>query len=231
MSIRWVTSLLGLLLTVTIMVTAGLSWNVYSSFTKMVEADVQYLNLMQVSRELLQSSYDLTRKAREYVNTGDEASERAYYDILAQRSGRVPRKSSLAPGETISLPSLLERYGASRGDMEFLATALRRSDDLSITEIEAMQASKGEALCPDGLHSGSDTIDVEYARRLLFNAAYQKRAGEIIKLVESGITSILDRKSHQIEAYKRSVVYHMKELGASIAVVFLIALMWIWYGM
>ena len=117
MSIRWVTSLLGLLLTVTIMVTAGLSWNVYSSFTKMVEADVQYLNLMQVSRELLQSSYDLTRKAREYVNTGDEASERAYYDILAQRSGRVPRKSSLAPGETISLPSLLERYGASRGDM------------------------------------------------------------------------------------------------------------------
>ena len=70
-----------------------------------------------------------------------------------------------------------------------------------------------------------------YARRLLFNAAYQKRAGEIIKLVESGITSILDRKSHQIEAYKRSVVYHMKELGASIAVVFLIALMWIWYGM
>ena len=52
----------------------------------MVEADVQYLNLMQVSRELLQSSYDLTRKAREYVNTGDEASERAYYDIL--RSGR-----------------------------------------------------------------------------------------------------------------------------------------------
>ena len=72
---------------------------------------------------------------------------------------------------------------------------------------------------------------MEYARRLLFNAAYQKRAGEIIKLVESGITSILDRKSHQIEAYKRSVVYHMKELGASIAVVFLIALMWIWYGM
>ena len=70
--------------------------------------------------------------------------------------------------------------------MAFLATALRRSDDLAITEIEAMQASKGEALCPDGLHSGSDTIDVEYARRLLFNAAYQKRAEEIIKLVESG---------------------------------------------
>ena len=71
----------------------------------------------------------------------------------------------------------------------------------------------------------------EYARRLLFNAAYQKRAEEIIKLVESGITSILERKSHQIEAYKRSVVYHMKELGVSIAIVFLIALMWIWYGM
>lgn len=64
MSIRWVTSMLSLLLAVTIMVTAGLSWNVYSSFTKMVEADVQYQKLMQVSRELLQSSYDLTRKAR-----------------------------------------------------------------------------------------------------------------------------------------------------------------------
>ena len=107
MSIRWVSSLLGLLLTVTIMVTAGLSWNVYSSFTKMVEADVQYLNLMQVSRELLQSSYDLTRKAREYVNTGDEASERAYYDILAQRSGRVPRRDdqpSVSAGALWSQP-------------------------------------------------------------------------------------------------------------------------------
>lgn len=148
MSIRWVTSLLGLLLTVTIMVTAGLSWNVYSSFTKMVEADVQYLNLMQVSRELLQSSYDLTRKAREYVNTGDEASERAYYDILAQRSGRVPRKSSLAPGETISLPSLLERYGASRGDMEFLATALRRSDDLVDYGNRGHAGEQGRSLVP-----------------------------------------------------------------------------------
>lgn len=109
MSIRWVTSLLGLLLTVTIMVTAGLSWNVYSSFTKMVEADVQYLNLMQVSRELLQSSYDLTRKAREYVNTGDEASERAYYDILRSGPGGCPGRAPLRRERQISLPSLLER--------------------------------------------------------------------------------------------------------------------------
>lgn len=230
MSIRWVTSMLSLLLAVTIMVTAGLSWNVYSSFTKMVEADVQYQKLMQVSRELLQSSYDLTRKAREYVNTGDEASERVYYDILAQRSGRMPRKGFLAEGESISLPSLMERYGASRGDMAFLETALRCSDELSVTEIKAMQAIKGETLRPDGLHSGSDKTDAEYARRILFDASYQKQAGEIIALVESGIANILERKFHEIEADKHSAVNDMKALGASIGVVFLIALIWIWYG-
>ena len=68
---------------------------------------------------------------------------------------------------------------------------------------------------PTVLHSGSDTIDVEYARRLLFNAAYQKQAGEIIrKLVESGITSILDRKSHQIR--KRTVIYEELELPPAV---------------
>ena len=101
----------------------------------------------------------------------------------------MPRKSSLAPGETISLPSLLERYGASRGDMEFLATALRRSDDLSITEIEAMQASKGEALCPDGLHSGSDTIDVEYARRLSSRGSPASLTGSPIKSKRTSVLS------------------------------------------
>ena len=40
----------------------------------------------------------------------------AGYDFFA------PVDLVLAPGETISLPSLLERYGASRGDMEFLAS-------------------------------------------------------------------------------------------------------------
>lgn len=230
MSIRWVTSMLSLLLAVTIMVTAGLSWNVYSAFTKMVEADVQYQKLLQVSRELLQSSYTLTRKAREYVNTGDEASERVYYDILAQRSGRMPRKGFLAEGESISLPSLMERYGASRGDMAFLETALRCSDELSATEIKAMQAIKGETLRPDGLHGGSDKTDAEYARRILFDASYQKQAGEIIALVESGIANILERKFHEIEADKHSAVNDMKALGASIGVVFLIALVWIWYG-
>ena len=230
MSIRWVTSLLSLLLVMTIMVTAGLSWNVYNSFTKMVEADARYQNQLQISRELLQSSYDLTRKAREYVNTGDEASEMAYHAILAQRSGKMPRQSNLAEGEAIGLLALLERYAVSRSDMDFLATALRHSEELAATEIEAMQAFKGESPCPDGLHSGSERADAEYARRILFDAGYQKQASEIISFVESGITNILERKRHEIEMDKRSVVNHMKELGASIGIVFLIALIWIWYG-
>lgn len=148
MSIRWVTSLLGLLLTVTIMVTAGLSWNVYSSFTKMVEADVQYLNLMQVSRELLQSSYDLTRKAREYVNTGDEASERAYYDILRSGPGGCPGRAPLRRERRSAFRLCWSAMEPAGETWSFWATALRRSDDLSITEIEAMQAEQGRSLVP-----------------------------------------------------------------------------------
>ena len=80
---------------------------------KMLEADIQYRDLVRVSRELLQSSYALTRKAREYVNTGDEASERAYYDILAQHPEKRPGRPPCGR-EVISLPDLMERYGASR---------------------------------------------------------------------------------------------------------------------
>lgn len=230
MSIRRFTFLLSLLMIITIMVMAGVSWSVYSSFTKMLEADIQYRDLVRVSRELLQSSYALTRKAREYVNTGDEASERAYYDILAQRSGKAPRKGPLAAGEVISLPDLMERYGASREDMELLVSALQYSDELSATEIEAMEVSKRGRMCPDGLHGGSGKADAEYARRILFDGAYQKQAGKIIMLVESGIANILERKLQEVEVSRRSVVTHMKALGASIAAVFLIASVGIWFG-
>ena len=74
--------MLSLLLVVTSMGTAALSWSVYDAFRKMIEADVQYQGMLQISHELLQSSYDLTRRVREYVNTGDPAAEAAYYAIL-----------------------------------------------------------------------------------------------------------------------------------------------------
>lgn len=61
---RWVTSLLSLLLAITIMVKTGLSWNMYSSFTKRGDADVQYQNLMHVSRELFQCFYTCAEDCR-----------------------------------------------------------------------------------------------------------------------------------------------------------------------
>lgn len=64
MGIRWVTSLLSLLIVITIMVKAGLPWNMYSSFTKRVDADVQYQNLMHVSRELFQCFYTCAEDCR-----------------------------------------------------------------------------------------------------------------------------------------------------------------------
>ena len=49
--------------------------------------------------------------------------------------------------EVISLPDLMERYGASREDMELLVSALQYSDELSATEIEAMEVSKRGRMC------------------------------------------------------------------------------------
>lgn len=225
MNIRWVTSILSLLLAATIMGTAALSWSVYDAFRKMVDADVQYQGMLQISHELLQSSYNLTRRVREYVHTGDPAAEAEYYAILNERLGRIPRKAEriIAAGESISMMRLLQRYGASGAGVAFLESALKASDDLAKTEIEAMRAIKGKAPCPDGLHPGVSDADAAYARELLFSAAYRKEAQNIVALVNSGITGILSMKREEIAAHERSVLRSMKALGVSIGVVFLIA--------
>ncbi len=232
MNIRWVTSMLSLLLVVTSMGTAALSWSVYDAFRKMIEADVQYQGMLQISHELLQSSYDLTRRVREYVNTGDPAAEAAYYAILDERQGKVPRKAerAIAAGESISMMRLLKRYGASGTGVAFLESALKASDDLAQTEIEAMRAIKGKAECPDGLHSGVPDADVTYARDLLFSPLYRKEAQDIVTLVNSGISGILSTKVGEIVAYERSVLWSVKALAVSIGFVFLIAMVWGWYG-
>ena len=56
------------------------------------------------------------------------------------------------------------------------------------------------------------------------NAFCQKQAGKSIMPAESGIASILEWKLQEIEVDRRSAVTHMKELEASIAAVFPIAL-------
>lgn len=232
MNIRWVTSILSLLLAATIMGTAALSWSVYDAFRKMVDADVQYQGMLQISHELLQSSYNLTRRVREYVHTGAPAAEAEYYAILNERLGRIPRKAEriIAAGESISMMRLLQRYGASGAGVAFLESALKASDDLAKTEIEAMRAIKGKAPCLDGLHPGVSDADAAYARELLFSAAYRKEAQNIVALVNSGITGILSMKREEIAAHERSVLRSMKALGVSIGVVFLIAVGWGWYG-
>ena len=232
MNIRWVTSILSLLLVVTSMGTAALSWSVYDAFRKMVEADVQYQGMFQIGHELLQSSYELTRRVREYVNTGDPAAEAAYYAILNERVGRVPRKAerAIAAGESISMMRLLKRHGASGAGMDFLESALKASDDLAKTEIEAMRAIKGKVECPDGLHPGVPGADVTYARNLLFSSLYRKEAQNIVALVNSGISGILSMKMGEVSMYERSVLRSVKALVASIGFVFLIAVVWGWYG-
>ena len=105
--------------------------------------------------ELRQSSDDLTRMARSYVVTADPLYKKNYQAILDIRDGKKPRPegyqniywdllpneqtSHYGSGQAIALLELMRQAGFSEDELRKLAQAKANSDELTATELTAMQ--------------------------------------------------------------------------------------------
>lgn len=136
------------------------------------QANAQRHHSVQLSDELRQSSDDLTRLARSYLNTGDPRWKRHYQEIIGIRDGTMPRPACYdnvywdlvgaddqrpCPfGEATALVDLMHRHGITDEELSLFKKAKAYSDVLIAIERHAMQL----------MESASDASGVEKSRAM-----------------------------------------------------------------
>jgi methyl-accepting chemotaxis protein len=140
--------------------------------------------------ELRQSSDDLTRLARTYVVTGDERNEQEYADIIAVRNGDKAR----ADGQTVSLLKLMEKAGFTAAEFAKLKQAEDLSNELAKVENAAMHMVKGQYDDGNGGFTQAGEPDLERARALMHDQAYQDTKAAIMKPI-SEFFVLLDQRT------------------------------------
>jgi len=182
-----------------------------------------------VADELRQSSDDLTRMVRAYVDTGDPRFERMYWDVLAIRNGKKERPLHYersywdfvtgdpqfhvgSEGRRISLHAKMEGLGFTPEELVKLREAERNSNELVQTENKAFDAMKGIFRSADGRHDIKGMPDPELARRILHSEDYHRakagimqRMNEFYQLFDTRSSITVDNAQRHTHLYVSGV--------------------------
>ena len=161
--------------------------------------EVRYESFL-VADKLRQSSDDLTRMARTYVDTGDPKFKRFFWEILAIRKGEMeeplhyersywdlvigdPNFQPRLGGKQASLRAQMERLGFTKEEFAKLKEAENNSNQLLQSEHMAFNAMKGLFQGPTGQLDVKGAPDPELARRLLNDKNYHAAKASIMQAV------------------------------------------------
>lgn len=193
---------LGLFLTATIVMSAVavvIAILHHRTHHRQVAAEQLRFNSILLADELRQSSDDLTKFARLFVQTGEKRFEDYFRQVLAIRNGELPRpegyegiywdrvvvegvaKGSKNAGAAVSLRERMAQLKFAESEFALLAEAQVRSDALVNIENRAFNAVRG--LFDDG--SGNfvrrGKPDPELAQRLLYGDDYLRAKAFIME--------------------------------------------------
>jgi len=194
-----------------------------ASHTEVSAAFEQQYNSYLLADELRQSSDDLTRLARTYVVTGDEAFRDQYNAIVEIRDGTRPRPEDYhriywdfvaagasAPRPTTgsaSLTELMADAGFTDAEFALLDQAKANSDALIALEVRAMNLVEAVA---SGRSSDPEN-DLREARELMHSADYHRYKAEIMQPVDDFFVMLESRTGDRI-AEARSVSHFYETL-------------------
>ncbi|HEY8549095.1 MAG TPA: methyl-accepting chemotaxis protein [Vicinamibacterales bacterium] len=171
--------------------------------------DARYESYL-LADELRQSSDDLTSLARAYVVTGDPRHERAYWQVIAVRDGKAPRKD----GRTVPLQTLMREAGFTEEELAKLAESERNSNELVATETIAMNAVKGRFDDGSGRFERKGEPDLELARRLMHDAKYEAEKARIMKPIAEFEQMLAARTHARVSTYVTRSYFLLGLLGA-----------------
>jgi len=163
---------------------------------------VRYLSYLAAD-ELRQSSDDLTRLARTYVSSGESKHEVEYWHILDVRGGKKARSDDAAidPGKTIALNDIMKRLNFTDEEFGKLKEAGDNSNDLVTTETIAMNAVKGLFDDGQGGYTKKGDVDLELARRIMFDDKYHSDKAKIVKPINDFFALLDTRTRSTVESY------------------------------
>jgi methyl-accepting chemotaxis protein len=223
-------------------ISLAIAWSFYSDQTQRVVAAQQsrYESYL-LADELRQSSDDLTRLARTYVVTADQAYEAQYLDVVAIRAGQKPRPAQYhriywdfvaagdkAPraGETsVALLDLMRQAGFTADELGKLDEAAGKSDGLIQMEVQAMNAVKGLFADSQGQYTVKGAPDLALARDLLHSTQYHQFKAEIMRpiddffvLLDQRTTGTIASETATADTYRAVVLAALGLLIAAVSV-------------
>jgi PAS domain S-box-containing protein len=172
--------------------------------------EMRYASFLAVD-ELRQSSDDLTRMARAYIDTGNPKFERMHWEILAIRNGEKerplhyersywdlvtgdPELQPLPLGQKISLRRRLEELGFTPEEFAKLQKAEDNSNELVQLEHRAFNSMKGLFQGPFGEFDVKGTPNPELARTLLNGENYYAAKARIMRAM-NGFHELFDTRT------------------------------------
>ena len=179
----------------------------HDTATERTAAEHQRVTSFRLSDQMRQSSNDLTRMVRLYVETGERRYRDYYDEILAIRRGVAPRPSnydssfwdrvladseaSIQAGPPSSLTELMRRARFSEAEFTALNASLRASDHLARLEERVMDAVAPRiAAGVDRSYFGD--VAPQYER--LVDDAYHREKGLIMGAIER-FTRLVDART------------------------------------
>lgn len=149
----------------------------------------------QLSNQLKQDSAALTSSVRSFVETGDSKFEEKYYDIIAMNTGKKPRGN----GVKKSLIEQMKDAGFTPQEFDRLKYAQDLSADLVKKEKEAIHARKGEFYDGSGQYTIKREPDIDLARNLVNDSAYDTRLSQIAAPIKEFVELMNERTDHEIK--------------------------------
>ena len=169
---------------------------------------------LNLALELKQSSDDLTRFARIYVETGDPKYEHYYWAIVAIRDGKQAHPAKFTrsywdhvaagvvepdqDGATYSIEKRMIKIGLTKEEIERLSDAKKESDDLINLEKVAMNAVKGLYKDENGRFTKKGEPDFKMARMVMNGKEYHEAKSRIMKPIDAFFALLEYRTSNEL---------------------------------
>ena len=173
-----------------------------SSLRRSREAEDRRSESLRLADELRQSSDDLTRMARSYADTGDPRFKLHFEEILAIRNGTAPRpvgydgiywdevtgtgERPTPNGPPAAFEALARRVGFSPRELDLLAEAKQRSDELAVLEQRAFAIIESGPADPTSAAPHPEAVAIlngpEYHRA---KASIMEPIGQVFDLVDA----------------------------------------------
>lgn len=190
--------------------------------TLQIQSDRDRFESFLLADELRQSSDDLTNMVRLYVITGEPRYRNYFYEILAIRSGELPRPKNynqiywdlVEEGvdrprpheEKKALKARMLDHGFTIKEFDLLQKSENMSNDLAGLEKEAIHAMEGRFNDGTGNYTIRKDPDPELAKRIVFGEKYRTLKREIMTPLQEFFEDVEARTALRSHRLHREVV-------------------------